>query len=458
MGLVNSSKCLVLGVFTWMPHIIAVGDSSTPKVTGTMLEVLDIFAERLDFCYKFLVPKDKAAGALLPNGTWTGAMQLLQEKKIDFMGMGMGVNADRALAADVSEYLFMDEWTAAYKRPELESDIAGFVKPYKAEAWVGVFLALVTVIITLFVVRIISDKTHREEGEEDLLEASEDYGGGKSSSPFYDAVMWSVGSLLSQSISKSPKGEAVRLIIGLWLLITLILGTVYRSNLKAMLILPKIQLPFNSLEQVVQSGLPVWTPTDAMLHETAMKSPSNTTLGRIRKQFICVDAPTNEAFAIDGMNKGKFVLTAPKSAVAQVFHSTFSMTGRCVSFAVAESYFKTSILCILLPKGSPWKAKLDPIIVRLREAGILKRAYLKGVQNSTECLKPISSKSNTSLRPLDLGDFYGVFSVFGAGILAVLMSFVAELLLGSQEKKEAEAAKLQRIPGTHRQAKGISYD
>lgn len=54
-----------------------------------------------------------------------------------------------------------------------------------------------------------------------------------------------------------PRGDRERLVGGLWLLVSFVLGTVYRSNLKAMLILPKIQVPFNSFEQLVATNVPV---------------------------------------------------------------------------------------------------------------------------------------------------------------------------------------------------------
>lgn len=37
-----------------------------------------------------------------------------------------------------------------------------------------------------------------------------------------------------------------------------IVGTVYRSNLKAMLILPKLHLPFNNIDELSESGLTVF--------------------------------------------------------------------------------------------------------------------------------------------------------------------------------------------------------
>ncbi|KAK8392693.1 hypothetical protein O3P69_014845 [Scylla paramamosain] len=50
-----------------------------------------------------------------------------------------------------------------------------------------------------------------------------------------------------------PTGGCARLAVGMWLLIALILGTVYRSNLKALLIIPKLELPFDSMEDLINA-------------------------------------------------------------------------------------------------------------------------------------------------------------------------------------------------------------
>lgn len=49
---------------------------------------------------------------------------------MDFSGLGIAIGPERAKAADISEFLYIVEHTAAYKRPELLSDISGFIKPY----------------------------------------------------------------------------------------------------------------------------------------------------------------------------------------------------------------------------------------------------------------------------------------------------------------------------------------
>lgn len=62
-----------------------------------------------------------------------------------------------------------------------------------------------------------------------------------------------------------PRGGSARVTVGLWLLIGLIVGMVYRSNLKAMLIIPKLKLPFDSMEELIESGL-----TTAVIEGTSM--------------------------------------------------------------------------------------------------------------------------------------------------------------------------------------------
>ncbi|XP_064114187.1 glutamate receptor ionotropic, kainate 1-like [Macrobrachium nipponense] len=453
----TTSKCLSLGVMTWLPYIVAeTRDPTKPRITGTMLQVLDIFVERLGFCYNLVAPREINVGGKLPNGTWTGLIGMVIKKKIDFTGQALGVTAERAEAVDMSEFLYIDEWSAVYKRPGIQPDIAGFVKPFTLKSWVGVLLSSIVVLLTAVFIRLVSERIiyHGGSDSSDRGDVDDDEGGRTASAVnargrnggrenfsaiLYDAVNWTVSSLLGQTLPKISPGEAVRIFSGLWLLASMILSTVYRSNLKAMLILPKVYLPFNNIEELVSSRLPVWTPVDGKLQITALNSPGNTTMGRLAKQFVYPEPPKGLNWlqrSMRAMNLGEMVVTSPLSVVEQTFHYIFSLHGRCLSYAMAERYFKTSILCLFLPKGSPWTDRLNPIIVSLREAGILDYIYRRELRNATECLKPPGSNVDSELRPLDLDDFYGVFLVYAGGILAVFVSFLAELIVGFKQGKQ----------------------
>lgn len=64
-------------------------------------------------------------------------------------------------------------------------------------------------------------------------------------------------SLLSSAVPWNPRGVPVRTLTGVWLIVALIISTVYRSNLKAMLILPKVNLPFTTISEFLQTDIPL---------------------------------------------------------------------------------------------------------------------------------------------------------------------------------------------------------
>lgn len=58
-----------------------------------------------------------------------------------------------------------------------------------------------------------------------------------------------------------------RFLAGVWLLMVFVVATVYRSNLMAMLISPKVKLPFDSLEELSLTDITVWAPTGSLFHD-----------------------------------------------------------------------------------------------------------------------------------------------------------------------------------------------
>ena len=56
-------------------------------------------------------------------------------------------------------------------------------------------------------------------------------------------------------VSWMPSGDLLRLVAGLWLLMGMTLCSVYSSNLMAMLISPRLQYPFTTLEELAKTNL-----------------------------------------------------------------------------------------------------------------------------------------------------------------------------------------------------------
>ncbi|XP_076044893.1 glutamate receptor ionotropic, kainate 2-like isoform X2 [Oratosquilla oratoria] len=58
---------------------------------------------------------------------------------------------------------------------------------------------------------------------------------------------------------------------GMWVLTTLIIATVYKSNLKAMLISPKMDIPFNNFEELVERNNYPWRVYEDSIPHTWLK-------------------------------------------------------------------------------------------------------------------------------------------------------------------------------------------
>ncbi|KAK7040959.1 hypothetical protein SK128_021680, partial [Halocaridina rubra] len=397
------------------------GDPENPRLTGTLIDILEIFAERLGFCYKFMLPSEATGGLRLPNGTWTGAVHSILDGSANFTGLVL-VNADRVKYLDISEYLFIDEHSAAYMRPTLDSDIEGFYKPYTYTVWILVMFSIATMATAYLLIGKFYNKFLQSSHLNQSSNTSEDDPGNAESvnetkksffSSVYDAGLWSLATILCQPMPWEKPGESMRLLSCMWLLISFVIGSVYRSNLMAMLILPKVTLPFDNLAELTETNIPVWTMTHSILHIAALNMPNTTSLGKLRKQLVGVDGPPDVSVAVRGLLSGELAVAVPLSGIHQTIHSTFSATGKCTSYIMSENFLKTTMASLAFPKGTHWKKKLDPIIVRLREAGIFSYIYKKFVFNATECLKPVGSFDLSRPKALDLKNFYGVFMLYG---------------------------------------------
>ena len=89
-----------------------------------------------------------------------------------------------------------------------------------------------------------------------------------------------------------------RIVVGMMIIFWFVLGTVYKSNLKAMLITPRIIRPFDSLETLLDSGIPFQGAEGSLLVETNRVSISTYHIGtlnilnKIFMDYVCSIFPS----------------------------------------------------------------------------------------------------------------------------------------------------------------------
>ncbi|XP_047483015.1 glutamate receptor 4-like [Penaeus chinensis] len=329
----------------------------------------------------------------------------------------MAASHERHELVDFSVPLWLDGKTIMYKRPVRGSDIAGFVKPFTPELW---SLVMASTCLAFLVTGAVHLGQALAPGGDAEQERKRPGGGQQIREEVIDSAnnsfLWTFSALLGQSVARVPSSAPVRVIAGVWLVASLVVGAVYRSNLKAMLILPKFYLPFDTLAQFAATDIQLFTSKSGLMDRAIQEAPPDSLLGRLKDRKI---AHLELFRAFQGVKEGLFAGSGSQVSGWFFLHNDFS-------------------LCLAFPKGSRLKAKVDRVIHGLKEFGILDHLLRRTIHNATECLKPLSAQADNSLRPLELGDFHGVFSIYLGGMVVCTFVFLAERVIGSRAKKRSE--------------------
>ncbi|XP_076059678.1 putative glutamate receptor [Oratosquilla oratoria] len=462
--------CLVIAMEFWPPYQTVTGRAPNPVIfTGAMVEVFKIIAAKLDICYTLVRSPDKYFfGHQTPNGTYTGILGLLKRGEADFCASVFAVSYDRAQQVDFSIPVWIDEWKIVYKRPVIEPDLQGFVKPFtlgvctvlgtipefgRSETnHLGNLIAVIGVInvftawgllfgvaFSLLLCTGILQSTlfffapNKPKCSEASITSGSD---GVKKDPSVSQItlktlssstMWTIRVLLAQSMIWVPKGNSGRVVGATWLLSVLILSTVYKSNLKAMLIKPRVNIPFTNLEELIEYNKLPWRPIKgSVVHETMKGADPDSLYGRAWAGVY--DFLDNLGYyqALKDMDEGLYAGLLNSDLGAQTIHYTFSQTATCPRFMAPHGFLKTNIVATVFPKKSYWLSKINPILENLKESGFLEYLKAQELVNSTHCLKTPGSEKSDTLRPLAIGDFLGVLALYLGGNVLALVALLCE--------------------------------
>ncbi|XP_071520869.1 glutamate receptor ionotropic, kainate 5-like [Panulirus ornatus] len=439
------------------PMIYLKGKPPKYRVEGSQVELMDILARKLDFCYEYVFPKDMLFGELLPNGTWTGMMGQLTRREVDMSGVLFSQQEARARAVDFSEFVYINDHVLGFMRPQMEPDISGFVKPYSFLVWMLLLMAVLSVLACALLIQLYHTSVHPErysgsdsEPPSRTRESSgkdETVEGGRAR--LVDAtrseetsLIWIPAFLLAESIPWQPRRDSLRVLAGLWLLMACVVGSVYRSNLKAMLILPRLHLPFNNIEELAESGISLYTGTANVISVAISEASPGSQLHRLQKQRR---PDTGIADSLSRFNRGLDAAFVSRLLIYFVIHTNFAAKRECKHYIARESYFGATSLSLAFPKRSQLKEKVDPVLRNLKEFGIPDHMLKRALRNTEKCMGPKSfTRTNNDLRPLELVDFYGIFSVYAGGMFLATGIFLFELASTPRDAKSKQAQHARR--------------
>ncbi|KAG7172269.1 Glutamate receptor 2-like 9 [Homarus americanus] len=374
--------------------------------------VLDIFAKMINFDYELVPAPGNKWGAPLANGSFSGMMGLLQREEVELAIAPFFVTPPRETAADFSEPVYYDSYAILMVRPEIVNDMSGFLKPFAPTVWLMIVLSLLCMTVAM------SRVARYEEVVVFSLPAT---------TTWAKATLWAIQAFSQEGSHWLPRKHGGRLLVSTWLMASLVFMSSYSGILTAMLTVPRVNIPIDSLKDLVaQSDLPWRIEADSFMYNFFLKAEDNLRQGVFSKKAGTFQDCWADRQAIAD---GEFAAICDRITMMKAMSWDFSTTGRCHLYISREKVYDNGYLSIAFKTKSKYLPAANKIIKTLKMTGHLNKWLADQITNTTQCLKPPSADIGAGISPLSIEAFSGPLLVLLTGLTMGGVVLVAEHLM-----------------------------
>ncbi|XP_071535897.1 probable glutamate receptor [Panulirus ornatus] len=381
-----------------------------------MVHLLEVLAITMNFTYKYIRPPDGSWGGKLENGSWTGMVGMVGRKEVDF-GLGpFSVRIFRKEMVDFTREIMIDDHKLIARRGRPEVDPWGFLLPLKPLVWAVVLTALLMVPAVVFLFS--------------------SYSGLKSTSTNDQSsnVMFTyVRVLLQQDYLEPPDLWWKRLVLGAWMIMTLVLTRSYAGTLMSLLAVRHIPEPYHSIRQVLDdpSVTMIWESDTSKVHYfRAAKSGIFREIGDSEKEGRIKFVKSFKLYSsLDKwVRQGDHTLML-ETLLGRVLRSQdFSHKGRC-DFYGAREVFLPTMFAMIGQKGSPLVPSMNKRIKWVTQTGLYYHWLKVAMPNVSYCDNPPAKIAVSN--SLAFSNTWGMFAVLLGGHAISLFVLCLELLSAS---------------------------
>ncbi|CAL4121135.1 unnamed protein product, partial [Meganyctiphanes norvegica] len=175
----------------------------------------------------------------------------------------------------------------------------------------------------------------------------------------------------------------------------------------------------------------------------------DSTLGRIWTQSITT---TKTNYLLQQIQSGRAAGTGLGSTVDFLIHHEFSQKATCTLYKASECILKTG-LSFVFQKGSKLKEKIDPVIVNLKEFGILDKMLATALQNASMCASGAPRESKT--RALEMGDIWGMNIILAVGLIVGAVVLCVEICSDKGSKLLSRGSNHNKEAGIQKKEQGV---
>ena len=381
-------------------------------------DYIGILQRLLYFQTEIIHPSDGLGGSVV-NGTPNGVMAQVWSRKSD---IGICYNA-----ADLTRFDFVD-FTPNYDsmpnvivsaKPPKGITKYAIIKPYGWFTWVLILISLIATSIIYY----ITLKTN-VEGEAGESNSNVSYG---------DCLFDMVQILLWDSFTKKNIGLAAMILLVSFQLFVLVLISAYMGSVTSFIITPEYLFPpIDTLEQLKESDRK-WLALDGYHGDMFNFDP----LMKSKRELIASKdgSPANYIHGIDKVheNPSQYVLIASDGVKFDMMGSYMDGDGNMPFYFGKEPMGSVSVV-FFLSKLATYKKEISISMTRMRDFGLMNKIRsdfdFNFITNSKRKGKELGRNFREEFGvSIELVHLQGAFMMWGIGLLASLVIFVAEYII-----------------------------
>ncbi|KAG7166138.1 Glutamate receptor 4-like 4, partial [Homarus americanus] len=236
---------------------------------------------------------------------------------------------------------------------------------------------------------------------------------------------WLLRALLLEPVDRLPTSLTGRVLLGAWLVAGLILGSAYQGVLTSLLAVPRVAVPVDSLQNLVDYGRLPWSVEyGTALHQLFGDAKSGIQK-KIHEGAFLVTSLFEEK---ERIKTERFALLCDFFSMKQVMSDDYSATGTC-NYYIASEVIWACPMAFTFTKGSPIVQHFNKWLMMMRESGLVNRYLDELTSNATLCMLPPGKERGIITLVLSLTDLAGIFLLLVVGLAVSTIILAVEKLV-----------------------------
>ncbi|CAF2743233.1 unnamed protein product [Lepeophtheirus salmonis] len=330
--------------------------------SGFEIDMLNTAAHIHNFTYQIQNEPNGFWGSVGTNGKWSGVIAMAQRGQVDMVMSTILQTYPRQLVLDMTTTFWYDYLVPASPIPTLVPQYLAIIYPFSLHLWIFILLSLAIVpVVFILAARF----------EYFIFKSPQIYKKMRNWISVRRSCWFTYGTFIGENEdTEIPTSSAVIWLCGSWFIFCLIITAGYSSKLKSFLTNPIFSKSINTIEDVLESGLPWGMVNYDELEQQMIEKSNDSNIKKIWKDMEFL--PFNALPDVESAFQSKRIVFAYRMGLQASVQSGYStQDGFSFVHISEESIFMKNPVAWNFNANNPWKFIFDNHINKCIRAGLV---------------------------------------------------------------------------------------